>query len=325
MSAAIVVSGATLLPHLEAKQAFGAEGVLWRVLVQRGQRVKQGELLAELDPNVALAAIEAQKVRLEVARLRSENTIPLRASEQVLSYQQYSGNAIESANARAPGAVSPLECRRQILDHNRAWLGVSQSQADLREASLIVAQITAELHAAQKALEQRQIRAKFDGEVVSVFFKPGEFVKEAGVIELADFTRLRLEGEVSDKEARCLDPAQDTVVELKLAGAERDEPVSARLDWISPKALAGKRQFSALVENRRLQGADGRQSWMIWPGARVTAEIRLSNQILSARSQEQSTTPSSTISRPTEARNRQTHRSRWFTPPERFSVRILAA
>ena len=84
-----------------------ASGEILRLLVDTGDRVQPGDLLAELDPrdvrnayNQAVADLEVAQARVEIAQAQLERSEELLAAE-VITTQEHEGRNLEFANARA--------------------------------------------------------------------------------------------------------------------------------------------------------------------------------------------------------------------------------
>lgn len=140
------------------------EGTLAKVAVHEGDRVKQGQLLAELDTQPAQLAVEAAQTQVAQAQ----------AQLKLLAIKQ------AAAKQRAQRLIAAVA----------AGAGDGQSADDAREAA---AQLDAEQQVAQAALgmagqkldearyelKQRSLFAPFDAEVVQVSAQPGASVSPA--------------------------------------------------------------------------------------------------------------------------------------------------
>lgn len=184
----------------QAEVPFNAAERVSEVLVQEGDRVTRGQLMARLDPTrlepqvaraEADAAAEQQVVNRLHAGSRPEEIAQARAN--VLSAQADSANAkvqydrlTELARASGGRAVSrqDLDSARAALDVADAKLAVNRKSLDLQVAGPRkedIAQAEAQLKAdeAQLALLRRQLadmelHAPVDGIVRSRLVEPGE-------------------------------------------------------------------------------------------------------------------------------------------------------
>jgi HlyD family secretion protein len=192
-----------LYGNVDLRQAdlpFNASERVTEVLVQEGDHVKSGQVLARLDPTriepqVAKARADAAALQQVVNRLRAgsrpEEVSQARAN--VLAAQADSANArrqydrlVELARGSSGRAVSrqDLDNARAVLDVAEAKLAVSRKALDLQVAGPRkedIAQAEAQLQSdeAQLALLHRQLadmelRAPIDGVVRSRLVEPGE-------------------------------------------------------------------------------------------------------------------------------------------------------
>lgn len=165
-------------PRLTIELAAPTAGVLAEVLVDRGDRVQKGEVVAKLDSTVEQATVELDKSRAE------------------------SGAAIASRRARAkffalkngrllklqsPGTVSQAE-----LDEAAADLAVAN--ADLAEAEEQKKIAHLEYERSVAILNQRSIRSPIDGLILQRKLSGGEYAfDQAPIMVLAEVNPLNVE------------------------------------------------------------------------------------------------------------------------------------
>lgn len=149
-------------PNATIKLGSEEEGILEKTLVQRGDLVKKGEPLAQLDSDV-------ERLTAELAKLHSENDTDIR-----------SGQAQFQFRSREKDRIHEL-----VKDHSVAETDFDKSQveADLAQLSVESARIkqkiaTVEYQRAEQLLEGRTIRSPVDGVVVDVLMFPGEYVNK---------------------------------------------------------------------------------------------------------------------------------------------------
>lgn len=137
------------------------EGVLATVDVHEGDSVKQGQLLATLDPMPAQLAVDAAQAQLEQAR----------AQLKLLGVKQQA--ARQRAQRLAAAAAAGAGAGQSADDANEAAAQLDAEQLAARAAQDIAAQKLQEAH---YELKQRSLRAPFDAEVVHVTAQPGASV-----------------------------------------------------------------------------------------------------------------------------------------------------
>ena len=126
---------------------------LTRLPASRGQRVRAGDVLAQLDPSVAEAEVAGAEARLAGAR----------------TGQATAANELQRVTGLRRARVSSEQ------DLERAQLAHDEAAARLREAQ-------ATLGAARHRLDELVLRAPVDGIVDQTPFDPGERVPAGGVV-----------------------------------------------------------------------------------------------------------------------------------------------
>ncbi|MCB9741169.1 MAG: efflux RND transporter periplasmic adaptor subunit [Alphaproteobacteria bacterium] len=200
----------------QAELAPGASGPMAKVLVREGDAVKRGELLAELDTDLALA------------RLRAAEAAEAEAAEA----QAQAERALARAEKVADGVIAPLE-----LEQLRSQ--VTQSTARHQSQSAAVALARAELG-------RHRLRAPFDGRVTARSVDPGDWVN-AGQISLAMVSTedLEVRVEVSQELLRKLETGAAAELEGALPQEAEVVALVPALDPTSRTALVRLRPTQA--------------------------------------------------------------------------------
>src|SRR5436190_1687903 len=79
---AIEVQSVALRLLEEAEVSAREAGVITSVAVREGQRVKRGELLAQIDDQVAKLVADATKAKYDIARAKATNDVRLRFAKK---------------------------------------------------------------------------------------------------------------------------------------------------------------------------------------------------------------------------------------------------
>jgi multidrug resistance efflux pump len=196
----IAIAEARLAPVNSLDQAFAAGGQLAEVLVQDGERVKAGQLLARLadSPQLKAALAQAQQQvltaqqaladlqaqgELNLAQARLDEMAAQDAADQAQArYDSYDSdeNAAELQKAEAELALS--QARLNDLERGD---GVAADALAAAQAALKTAQAAQE--SAQAALDALELRATLDGVVVDLNVQPGQWISAGqAVLTLAD-------------------------------------------------------------------------------------------------------------------------------------------
>jgi RND family efflux transporter MFP subunit len=164
-------------PKMVVKLGSQATGVLERVLVDRGDMVKSGGVVATLE-----STIEAKNA--DIAHVRAKNDTEVRLAEAAATFD-------ESRFSRR----STLWKSKTIADET-----MEKSEMDVRMRRLEVERAKVALELArldagrmQALLELRTIKSPIDGVIVSRKMSPGEFVRdESQIVEIAQINPLHV-------------------------------------------------------------------------------------------------------------------------------------
>lgn len=196
----------------EATVSSKITGKVVEVLIEEGQHVNEGQMLARLDDlNVAaslrLAEAQVTAARSALAETKVRLDVALRELNRIRSLQA-TGITTEASLDQARGEVDSLKAR-----------------LDLQSEQIEVADRERAVYAQQ--VEDTVIRAPFDGVVTAKNAQPGEMISpisagggytRTGICTLVDMTSLEIEVDVN---------------ESYLGRVREDQPVQATLDAYS--------------------------------------------------------------------------------------------
>lgn len=153
------------------------EGVVETMLVQRGDRVEKGQVLATLESSV-------EKSALEVAQLRATSNAAFRRNEARLGFAE---RTLDRSLALEEGGVLALRDRDE-----------AEAEKALAEAGLLEARETrklarADVERARAVVERRTIRSPIDGVVVNRLLSPGDLADPPQLVELVEIDPLYVE------------------------------------------------------------------------------------------------------------------------------------
>jgi RND family efflux transporter MFP subunit len=188
VESAIEISG-NLAPQTRVDVHPKLAGTLDKVMVQLGDRVSEGTVLATLDRREIDAQVDAAVAAVAVARAGQA------AAEAGL---QNAAQEVERArNLYEKGAMP-----KQRLDAADTQWRAAQAQRDLAKAN--VAQAEAALRRAREVQRDATLRAPVAGVIVARNFDAGSTVAPGGdkpVVAVADLRTLKLEAGVSELDA----------------------------------------------------------------------------------------------------------------------------
>lgn len=169
--------GCLIQPYQEADIGSQVVGVLDHVLVERGDFVKKGQPVAQLNADVERAALQG-------AKLRAEATADLRAAASNHEFAQK--KKIRTEDLYQKNFISQQATDQAVTEAQVAEMRLRQA----REAQRLAQQ---ELALALAHLAQRTIRSPLSGVVVEKYLSEGERVEEKPVVKVATIDPLRVE------------------------------------------------------------------------------------------------------------------------------------
>jgi RND family efflux transporter MFP subunit len=174
------------------------------VIVQEGQAVKQGEIMARLDDSNARATLEQS--RAQVKQLESALAAAKVAADDARP------SFLRSQAQLAEGLISP-----ETFDAGKASYDAAQTAALVAEQNLAVAKATVEVN--QRYEDDTVIKAPFDGVVTVKSAQPGEIVSPqflggGGIAKIVDMDSLEVDVDVSENFINRIHSKQAAVITL---------------------------------------------------------------------------------------------------------------
>ena len=194
---------------MEAKSTIelqsAEDGILDRVLVKRGHRVKAREIVARLDS-------QQETLTTARARLRAEAETGINAAKAQNEFRRKEAERLEGL--LSTDAIPEREYKTALVESRLAEIAVETAVMEHDIAKL-------EYEQAQSRLERRSIRSPVDGVVVDVTMFPGEYVHEqATVMTIAEIDPLYVEVFMPVSQYETVQPGMAAIVapELPIGG-----------------------------------------------------------------------------------------------------------
>lgn len=282
----------------ETTIGFELGGRLSQLLVDEGDTVEAGALLARIDDGLERSSRDAQVSQVEVAKLQATAVKAGARGEEVRSLQA----RVEAARATEALLVKQVERERTLLakgaiaqaslDERQAQLARARAEREALDHNLTllrqgarredVSVVDARAHAATAALEmsdarlvRHELRAPVRGSVLDVTFEPGEVVAAgAPVVTLADPQRPSVDIFVPQAEIARVFVGQAAAVQvdaLKQPLSGKVEHIARRTEF-TPRYLFSEKERATLVVRVRVRIADPKEQLR----AGVPAFVRLS-------------------------------------------------
>lgn len=173
-------------------------GQLQKLHVTYGDRVKAGQLLAEIDPTLQQARVSADEAQLQ----NLEAQLQLRRADQTLAQKKFE---------RQKGLLAENATSREEFELAETTLKTSAAQIAALEAQ--IKQATSTLEGERANLAYTKIVAPIDGVVVDVVAKQGQTLNANQtapiVIKLADLSAMTVWAQVSEADVQRLKVGQN--------------------------------------------------------------------------------------------------------------------
>jgi RND family efflux transporter MFP subunit len=164
-------------PYVIVNVGTPVTGVIDSVTVDRGDNVKEGQVLATLKSDV-------EKATMELARARVEMEATIKAKQEKLEYEKRREQRMKGLYSQK---VLPfqdwdeVETKRVLAEHELAEALENKRLAEL------------ERNRAIEVVYRMTIRSPIDGVVVERFLSPGEYVEQQPIMKLAQIDPLNVE------------------------------------------------------------------------------------------------------------------------------------
>lgn len=232
-------------------------GLLRQVLVEEGDSVSKGQVLAVLDRALAGAELDVVNHNIEVKR------VSIAALEADINESQRESTRLQAL--RASNFVSEelfTQAQTRLFKHENALLVVKAE----------IAQLTAQKQLKQLEYDKHSIRAPFDGVVIEKNAQMGEIVSpdsagggftRTGICTLVDMSSLEIEVEVNEAYIQKVFSGQQVNAILD---AYKGENITSYVEAIIPAADRAKGVFRVRIKINELNEK-------ILPGMGVTVSF----------------------------------------------------
>jgi len=234
------ISGAGMIEASTRNIAVGTplSGIVSRVMVRVGNRVKAGDVLFVLDDRRQRADLQAREGALEEtkARLRRLKELPrseelppayakVKEAEATLEDLKVQLDIVEKVQDKRAISIEDLSKRRFAFHAAEARLAKAKAdlslleagawKADLEVSRAEISRAEAEVQAARVEIERLTVSAPMAGEVLQVNIRPGEFA-QSGVlgqplILLGDVDKLHVRVDIDENDAWRFHPSSPAV------------------------------------------------------------------------------------------------------------------
>ncbi len=162
--------------------------------VREGDRVTAGQPLANLQATLAQRAVQLAEHELRISELESRSDTRLRLAAQRDELVKERLKRLLDLQKRSASSISMDDLHEAMLQEkeSNSDYQLAKEQHDIAELNRLIKAVTLEVNS--ERLTRHTIRAPFDGYVVELISKEGEWLAEgAAVLRLIDLQRIRLE------------------------------------------------------------------------------------------------------------------------------------
>jgi HlyD family secretion protein len=245
------ISG-TLTPRTRVGVKPKVPGRLERVLVDIGDRVASGQVVATLDRRELDAQVDAATAAIDVAEASIES------AEAALA------NAT-TEHTRAKNLFEGGALPRQRLETAETAMRGATAQRNLARANL--AQAQAALRRAREVQKDATLTAPVAGVIVERNYDAGAIPGDLPVVIVADIRQLKLEAGVSELQAGRLATGLPALVTVQ---AKPGETFAGQLAAIAPEVSARNRHFQIEV---RVDNSQGTLLAGMYASARIVLQV----------------------------------------------------
>ena len=165
-------------PQQTVKLSSAVAGVIREVTVDRGDLVKRGQVVARLEAGV-------EEANLALAQAKATNEAAIKSAEAKLEF-------LQRKHERTEELVTKKVATAATFEENLANAKMAEQDLRIAELNAQVAQL--EVNQSRAVVEQRVLRAPFDGVVTEVLLHPGEYRNDQSpIVTLAQVDPLRVE------------------------------------------------------------------------------------------------------------------------------------
>lgn len=244
-------------------------GVLTELKVKEGDIVKLGDVLARIDDEQALMAVEVGESKLAAAERKASNDVNIEYAKAAKAVAYAEILQADEANAKVPNTVTNAEYRRLLLAHKQAELQIEQATHDYVVSKYEVDVQRTELKAAQLGVRRRVIKAPSSGIVLERFRQQGEWVKpDEQLLQLARLDVVRLKFKLDARKVP-MSGVRGRNVEVT-APLLPGKSFHGKITFVDPVLISGtKYQVWVEIQNEQENG-----EWLLRPAMRANAELK---------------------------------------------------
>jgi RND family efflux transporter MFP subunit len=247
---AIEVESVVLRLFEEAEVPAQEAGVVVNVAAREGQRVKQGELLAQVDDQVPRLAADAAKAKYDITHEKATNSVKIRYAQKALEVSEAELRRSTESIEKFAKSVSQSQLDVEQLTVQKNRLEAEEAEHEQSIAGLEMKAQENEWNAARAQIVRRKIAAPFDGTIVQVYLRKGEWAEPGQkALRIVNAERLKAEGFIRAEDA--LNATSGKPVELTIDLGGKPQSFNGKVAFVSPEVdpITGQVRVWAEIDN----------------------------------------------------------------------------
>lgn len=240
----VVLASGIIKPSVQISVGAQVSGQLRQLYVKQGDRVKKGQLLAEIDPTLQLSELRNTTAQMAIAKAQKL------ASEATLVQYRKALTREKVMKREGSGVNSALEQAQAQYD-------AQVQQIAVNEAQIVQAQMSVQTASAN--LGYTRIVAPVDGEVLGIVTREGQTIVSSQIaptiLVLANLDKMQVQTRISEADIQKIHPGQPLWFYVIADPKTRYE---GELGYVQPAPL------EALEEQNNLSAASNQQSSAIY-------------------------------------------------------------
>jgi RND family efflux transporter MFP subunit len=236
----------------EAEVPAQEAGVITDVAVREGQRVKQGDRLAQVDDQVSRLAEQAAGSQYEIAHEKATNDIRIRFAKKALEVSEAELRRSTESVERVAKSVSQSQIDVERLTVQKNRLEAEQANHEQQIATLEMKAKHNELSAAREQVARRKVIAPFGGVIVQVYVRKGEWVEPGQkALRIVNVDRLKAEGFIPAAAAETVSPGTSVEITV-IESPQQNKSIRGKIVFVSPEVdpITGQVRIWAEIDNR---------------------------------------------------------------------------
>ena len=229
-----VTTTVVLRPMQEAEVPAQQTGLLRSLTVGEGETVATGQVLGSLDDRAVRLAVDRARLEHSQAEAKANNEVQIKYTQKSLEVAQAELKRSRESIEKFAKSISQSQLDVERLAVEKIVLQHKQAEHELSLDRFGMQLKQNELEAARLRLQLHQLRAPFEGIVVLVRGRVGEWVEEGEpVLRLVAVAKLRAEGFMPANQVN-LEMVGQTV-QIEVGSADKRELHPGVLRFVSPE------------------------------------------------------------------------------------------